>query len=80
MTAQGNELAISAPFDEGAPPLEGAAFVFARVGASWIEQARFDGTEAEFGDTLAITPDGTTLFIAAESSGNVPIASSVHVY
>ena len=80
LTAQGNELAVGAPFDESAPPLEGAAFVFVRVGASWHEQMRFDGTDAQFGNTVAITPDGATLFVAAENSNPVPVASSVHVY
>jgi hypothetical protein len=80
LTAQGDELAISAPFDRSVPSLEGAVFVFARVGASWLEQARFDGTAAEFGNAIVLTSDGATLFIAAETSMAAPIAGAVHVH
>jgi hypothetical protein len=80
LTAGGDELAVSAPFDRSAPTLGGAVFVFVRVGAAWLEQARFDGTAAEFGNSIALTPDGATLFIAAESSLSAPIAGTVHVH
>jgi hypothetical protein len=80
LTARGDELAVSAPFDRSVPTLEGAAFVFVRVGAAWLEQARFDGTAAEFGNSIVLTPDGATLFIAAETSMSAPIAGAVHVY
>lgn len=80
LTAAGNELASSAPFDRSVPLLEGAVFVFVRSGAAWLEQARFDGTAAEFGNSIALTPDGATLFIGAETAMSAPIPGAVHVY
>jgi hypothetical protein len=80
LTASGNELAISAPFDRSAPPLEGAVFIFVRVGNSWIEQARFDGTESQFGVSIAFTADGATLFIAGHTAQVPPVAGAVHVH
>ncbi len=80
LTASGSELAISAPFDRSAPPLEGAVFVFVRVGNSWIEQARFDGTEEQFGVSFALTADGATLFIAGHTAQVAPTAGVVHVH
>lgn len=80
LTAQGSELAISAPFDLSALPQEGAVYVFVRVGAAWLEQVRLDETAAEFGKTVAITPDGTTLFVGAENTRVEPTAGAAHVY
>ena len=80
LTAQGDQLAISAPFDRSVPTLEGAVFVFVRVADSWLEQARFDGTAAEFGNSIVLTPDGATLFIAGETSMGAPVAGAVHVH
>lgn len=79
-TAQGNELAVSAPFEISSPPLEGAVYVFVRVGAVWREQVRFDGSEAQFGNTVAITPDGASLFVGAANSDESPTTAAVHVY
>ncbi len=80
LTARGTELAVSAPFDRSVPSLEGAVFVFVRAAASWVEQVRFDGTAAEFGNSIALTPDAATLFIGAETSMSTPIAGAVQVY
>jgi hypothetical protein len=80
MTSGGNELAVGAPSDLSVPTLEGAVFVFLRVEASWLEQARFDGGVVEFGKTISLTGDGATLFSGAETSQSTPIAGIVHVY
>ncbi len=80
MTAGGNELAVGAPFDLSVPTLEGAAFVFLRVGASWLEQERFDGGVVEFAKTLVLTGEGATLFSGAQTRPSTPIAGAVHVY
>jgi hypothetical protein len=80
LTAQGNQLAVSAPFDVRSPPLAGAVYVFVRVGDVWREQVRFEGSEAQFGNTVAITPDGASLFVAAEQSNEPPTTGTVHVY
>jgi len=80
LTSGGNELAVGAPFDLSVPTLEGAVFVFLRVGASWLQQARFDAGVVEFGKTIALTADGATLFSGAETSQSAPIAGAVHVY
>jgi trimeric autotransporter adhesin len=80
LTARGDQLAIGAPFDTSVPTLEGAAFVFMRVGPDWLEQARFDGTAGEFGSAIVLTPDGATLFVGAETSQSSPTAGVVHVH
>ncbi len=80
LTAPGNQLAVSAPLDRSALPLEGAVFAFVRAGTSWHEQARFDGTEGEFGNSIALTPDGATLIIGAETGATAPTSGAVHVH
>jgi hypothetical protein len=80
LTSGGNVLAIGAPSDLSVPTLEGAVFVFLRVGASWLEQERFDGGVVEFGKQIVLTGDGATLFSGAETSQSPPIAGAVHVY
>jgi hypothetical protein len=79
LTLQGNVLAIGAPFDGGVPAFEGAVFVFVKVGASWLEQVRLDGAALEFGNTVALTPDGATLFIGGLSSTG-STDGAAHVY
>jgi hypothetical protein len=80
LTAEGDELAVSAPFDRSTPTLQGAVFVFVRVGTSWLQQVRFDGTAAEFGNSVALTPDGATLFISGETAQGSPTAGAVQVH
>jgi hypothetical protein len=80
LTALGNQLAVSAPLDRSAQPLEGAVFVFVRAATSWHEQARFDGTVSEFGNSIALTPDGATLVIGAETGVPAPTPGVVHVH
>ena len=80
LTSGGNALAVGAPSDSSVPTLEGAVFVFLRVGTSWPEQKRFDGGVAEFGKTVLLTQDGSTLFSGAETSESTPIAGVVHVH
>ncbi|RZJ22788.1 MAG: hypothetical protein EOO54_11275, partial [Haliea sp.] len=48
----------------------GAVYVFARTGASWVEQAYLKSTfpevEDRFGNALALSSDGNTLAVAAQ--------------
>lgn len=80
LTAQGNELAIGAPFDSSVPDLEGAVFVFVRAGASWLEQIRLaEPASREFG-VVAFTEDGLTLFVGSQNSISAPLTGAVHLY
>ncbi len=54
----------------GGPEYEknnGAAWMFVRSGASWVQQGpRLGGSEkSEFGESVAISPDGDTVFVGA---------------
>jgi hypothetical protein len=81
LSADGSTLAVAAPFEDsstkgvGTTPDEaatdsGAAYVFARTGTTWAQQAyvKASNTEANdrFGAAIAITPDGNTLVVGAD--------------
>jgi len=66
MSADGNTLAFGAHQEDG---LAGAAYVFARAGDVWSEQAYLKasniGVEDRFGVKLAMSADGNTLAVGA---------------
>jgi hypothetical protein len=81
LSDNGSVMAIGALFDRSTPPLEGSAFVFVRVGASWLEQIRLVDSAASdnFGQVM-LSADGMTLFIGADSGTAAPGAGGVHVH
>jgi hypothetical protein len=71
VSADGQTLAVGA-FGEGAPTgqASGAAYVFARSGAAWSEQAKLkannaDGAKESFGVSVSLSADGQTLAVGA---------------
>jgi hypothetical protein len=56
------------------PSAAGAVYVFARSGTAWSPQAALEaadpGPDAQFGDSLAISADGTTLVVGAGSEAS----------
>lgn len=56
------------------PSAAGAVYVFGRSGTAWSQQAALEaadpGPDAQFGDSLAISADGTTLVVGAGSEAS----------
>jgi hypothetical protein len=81
LSADGSTLAVGSPLEssgatgidgnqtDNAAHLAGAVYVFARSGTAWHQQAYVKASnaaaDAEFGDTLALSGDGTTLAVSA---------------
>ncbi len=63
----GDTALIGAPHDDG----HGSAYVFVRVGASWIQQAKLTAADAEAGDEFggAVALFGDTALIGASRDG-----------
>jgi trimeric autotransporter adhesin len=84
LSGDGRALAIGAPYDVSLSPPEGygSAFVFVRVGSSWLEQiALADTVVSEVFGTVALSADGRTLFIAAATSLIAPqVPGGIHVH
>jgi hypothetical protein len=69
LSADGDTAIIGAPGDAG---YKGAAWVFTRAGTSWSEQAKLtagEGGVADFGLSVALAGDGTTVLVGAPASG-----------
>ncbi len=72
MSSDGNLLVVGAPNNDSST---GSAFVFARSGTTWTEQAVLAASNAELGDlfgsSVAVSGDGSTIVVGAifESSG-----------
>ena len=79
----GNALLVGAPFDGPAGDASGAAYVYARSGKQWIEQARLvpkDSAPAQlFGDAVAID-ENTAVVGAFLDSERAPNAGAVYVF
>jgi hypothetical protein len=84
LSGDGNALAIGATYDVSLSPPGGygSAFVFARVGSSWLEQIAFADTVAsEVFGTVALSADGRTLFIGSATSLAAPeVSGGIHVH
>jgi hypothetical protein len=68
VAADGNTLAVGAPDEIVDGRIFGAAYVFARLGGAWSEQARLQASNADHGDsfgTVAVSADGGTLAVGA---------------
>ncbi|RYF02124.1 MAG: integrin [Comamonadaceae bacterium] len=81
LAADGNTLAVGAPYEESsatgidgnqgdnAAPYAGAAYVFSRTGAAWSQQAYVKASNAEafdvFGSVVVLSGDGNTLAVGA---------------
>jgi len=85
LSADGDTLAIGASSedslrtpDDNAAPAAGAAYVFIRSGTTWTQDAYLKasnaGPEDNFGRSIALSADGTTLAVGAngEDSGGNP--------
>jgi hypothetical protein len=79
VSGDGNTLAVGAPF--GASN-NGAAYVFARSGGAWSQQALVNasnpGASDQFGGSVALSGDGNSLAVGApfEDSGSIGIGSA----
>lgn len=66
----GDTIVIGAVYDTvGASPTQGSAYVFARSGSSWIQQAKLIAADGEAGDRFAesVSISGNTIAIGAQS-------------
>lgn len=98
LSADGNTLAVGAhsessvigsdPNDNSAPGA-GAAYVFARSGATWIQMAyikppNLSQSGDQFGGNLHLSADGNTLAVGAASSDDIPAnienIGNVHIF
>ena len=79
VTLEGDLLAIGAPLTDGQHTDAGAAYVFRRLGNTWLEVSRLDAREpapfANLGAALALAPDRDTLAIGAPGG-----SETVHVF
>jgi hypothetical protein len=81
LASDGNTLAVGTPFRNGA---SGAAYVFARAGTTWSQQAQLGAANADANDgfarELALSSDGNTLVAGAAgeaSAGTGPADNSL---
>ncbi len=90
LSDNGNTLAVGALFEEDAA---GAAYVFARTGSTWSEEALLKGSNTEagdqFGGAVALSSDGNTLAVGAigedgngtgEGDNSVPFAGAAYLF
>ena len=72
LSADGNTLAVGAPFEAGMNnglPASGAVYVFRRSGGVWLQQAYIKAFNAEIGDSfggaVSLSANGNTLVVGA---------------
>ena len=72
LSADGNTLAVGAPFEAGmnnVAPASGAVYVFRRSGGVWLQQAYIKAFNAErvdsFGGAVSLSANGNTLVVGA---------------
>lgn len=80
ISADGNTIAVGAPYDNGGGSTRGQVRVYDFVGASWSPRGVINGEidSGLFGRSLAISADGDTVVAGAPSAGNG--SASVHRY
>ncbi|MFC6634153.1 FG-GAP repeat protein [Microbulbifer taiwanensis] len=76
LSADGNTLAVGAGhYSTGEMPHSGIAFTFTRDNGTWQEQsfltASYPDTHDRFGDSLALSADGTTLAVGAPYENSI---------
>jgi cysteine-rich repeat protein len=81
LSGDGSALAVAA-YNEGGDT--GAVYVFTRNGTTWSEQAYLKasriGAEKHFGESIALSADGSTLAVGAGFDLFVPQAGAVYVF
>ncbi len=90
LSEDGNTLAVGALFEEDAA---GAAYVFARMGSTWSEEALLKGGNTDpgdqFGGAVALSSDGNTLAVGAigeasdgtgEGDNSIPFAGAAYLF
>lgn len=74
ISADGAYALVGAPGDDDAGDGSGSAYVFARTGETWVEQAKLTASDAggqhTFGNTVALSADGTAALVGAIGTGN----------
>lgn len=69
LSADGGLLAVGASRENSAAPSAGAVYVYSRNGSTWTEhsyvEAPHPGTGDNFGQSIALSADGTTLVVGA---------------
>ena len=71
LSADGNTLLIGGPGNANVNLAAGAAWVFTRTGASWVQQGpKLLGPEGGLGNSVARSADGNTAIIGAPASGD----------
>lgn len=80
ISADGDTIAIGAPYDNGGGSTRGQVRVYDLVGASWSPRGVIDGEvdSGRFGQSLAISADGNTVVAGAPFANNG--FASVHRY
>ena len=68
MSISGDIVAVGAPGNDGAGSLSGSAYVFARDGSSWAEQAKLTASDAAASDTFgySVAIGDTTVLVGAD--------------
>ena len=85
VAVSGDTVAVGAPFDDtSAGDAAGSAYVFARSGTAWVQQAHLAAYDAAGGDQFgsAVAVDGGTVVVGApgDDSGLLADAGSAYVY
>jgi FG-GAP repeat len=81
IAAEGDTVLVGAPFDDDAGNASGAAYVFVRAGATWVQQAKLVASDASAFDAFgaAVALDGDTALVGAPF-GDGPGNASGAVY
>src|SRR3989442_715538 len=81
---EGDTAVVGAPLDSAGNVNAGAAYVFVRAGATWIEQAKLTagdaGLKAEFGNAVAISGDTIVVGAHADPRGDGVPEGAAYVF
>ena len=96
LSADGSTLAVGAPGESSAATgvdgdqsnnaaeSAGAVYVYVRAGASWVQQAYLKASNTnpfdQFGTSVALSADGSTLAVGAPTSDEAPGPGAVYVF
>jgi hypothetical protein len=77
ISGNGNTVVVGASNEDTAPDSDnGAAYIFTRLGSTWTEQSKLLASDIAsydyFGNSVAISADGSTVFVQASSESTAP--------
>ena len=86
MNSDGTKVIVGSPYEDPGVTNAGSAYIYTYNGSSWSQQQKIEASDKQdsdrFGDSVAMSGDGTKVIVSAylEDPDNISSAGSVYIY